>query len=139
MTTSCKDCFYETFNKTEFPCMTCSAFKNYVHKDVYLKVSEQTNERAPEPSHDAVESPQHYMLFPEQDIEVRDVVNKLLERMDATEKYYFDARDFADYAQLMQYLMRFMDKGGLEDLKKGYKYLGWIIENWTEDHESPDA
>ena len=34
----------------------------------------------------------------------------------------------SDYVQMMQYLMRFMDKNGVEDLKKAEFYLKKLIE-----------
>jgi hypothetical protein len=87
--------------------------------------------------YDSVEKPRHYMLFPEHDLEVRDVVNRLLMRMEACEGFDHTPVDYADYAQLMQYLMRWFDKGGLEDLKKARWYLDQLIGNWIED-ETPN-
>jgi hypothetical protein len=34
----------------------------------------------------------------------------------------------ADYVQMLQYVMRFMDKNGVEDLKKARWYLDKMIE-----------
>lgn len=92
-----------------------------------------------------ISKPKHYMLFSpeeieryssaESGIEVRDILEKLVERA----VYSFnhggdiplitDAPLFmADYVQLMQYLMRFMDKNGVEDLEKARWYLDKMIE-----------
>jgi hypothetical protein len=38
----------------------------------------------------------------------------------------------ADYTQMMQYLMRFMDKNGVEDLKKARWYLDKLIDAYDE-------
>jgi hypothetical protein len=77
--------------------------------------------------YDSVSKPKHYMLFEEQGIEVRDVIEKLVEKIqDATPRPY--ALLESDYVQMMQYLMRFMDKNGVEDLKKARWYLDKLIE-----------
>jgi len=62
---------------------------------------------------DAVEKPKHYMLFPEHHIEVRDVIKRLVNKMPRVSPMFA-----ADYVQAMQYGMRFMEKNGVEDLKK---------------------
>jgi hypothetical protein len=69
--------------------------------------------------HDPVNSPSHYMLLP--NVEVIDVVDKLCDRAQATNALV--GSEFSYYAQLMQYLMRFMDKGGVEDIKKAKWYM----------------
>jgi hypothetical protein len=83
--------------------------------------------------YDVVSKPKHYMLFEEEGIEVRHVIAKLVhkisycdfENLPKTQKAtLFDS----DYVQLMQYLMRFMDKNGVEDLKKARWYLDKMIE-----------
>jgi hypothetical protein len=76
-------------------------------------------------AHDPVEKPKHYMLFEEQGIEVRDVLKKLASKLHA-----FGPMFIADYVQMMQYGMRFMDKNGLEDLKKQRWYLDKMIEEY---------
>jgi len=87
-------------------------------------------------AYDIVSKPKHYMLFSpaeikrevfyEEGIEVRDVIEKLVGKLELTSmghSYMFAA----DYVQLMQYLMRFMDKNGVEDLKKARWYLDKMI------------
>jgi hypothetical protein len=82
-------------------------------------------------THDPVEKPKHYMLFEaaelrkEEGIEVRDVLKKLASKLHA-----FGPMFIADYVQMMQYGMRFMDKNGLEDLKKQRWYLDKMIEDY---------
>ena len=76
-------------------------------------------------TYDVVSKPKHYMLFEDQGIEVRDVIKKLVSKLSLDN----DAGMFvSDYVQLMQYLMRFMDKNGVEDLKKARWYLDKMIE-----------
>lgn len=73
--------------------------------------------------YDVVSKPKHYMLFEDQGIEVRDVIAKLVAKFGPQVEGMF----IADYVQLMQYLMRFMDKNGVEDLKKARWYLDKMI------------
>ena len=85
-----------------------------------------------------VSKPKHYMLFDKDavtgyaymngGIEVRDVIEKLVD------KCYSDGLAtqgsslfISDYVQLMQYLMRFMNKNGKEDLEKARWYLDKMI------------
>lgn len=79
-----------------------------------------------------VTKPKHYMLFPEYGIEVRDVIERLVEKI---EKDYSapSGMFYADYVQAMQYIMRFMDKNGLEDLKKHRWYVDKMIEAMEHD------
>lgn len=79
--------------------------------------------------YNVISKPRHYMLFEDQGIEVRDVIEKLVAKFELTSlghSYMFAA----DYVQLMQYLMRFMDKNGKEDLKKARWYLDKMIESY---------
>jgi len=93
--------------------------------------------------YDSVIKPKHYMLFDQGDvtgyayavkgIEVRDVIAKLVQKMqDANLDKSPSPLQFpmfeSDYVQMMQYLMRFMDKNGVEDLKKARWYLDKLIE-----------
>lgn len=94
-------------------------------------------------AYDIVRKPKHYMLFDEleikerafegQGVEVRDVIEKLVlkvqgQSLQTVPHYTKEAALFeSDYVQLMQYLMRFMDKNGVEDLKKASWYLDKMI------------
>jgi hypothetical protein len=160
----CKDCFYALKDSSEFPCVSCSGFSYYLHKDIYkeetnnkawARVVEGLNGTAPgdfkevkgDPhfyagrhqlwpdfqghivgfnDYDTVNKPKHYMLFEEQGIEVRDVIEKLVEKIE--EEKLLSSMFTSDYVQMMQYLMRFMDKNGVEDLKKARWYLDKLIE-----------
>jgi len=80
-------------------------------------------------TYDVISKPKHYMLFEDEGIEVRDVLAKLCEKLQNTLPYPGNSSLFeSDYVQLMQYLMRFMDKNGVEDLKKARWYLDKMIE-----------
>ena len=74
-------------------------------------------------AYDVVSKPKHYMLFEDKGIEVRDVIERLVSKFSSQEAGMF----IADYVQLMQYLMRFMDKNGKEDLEKARWYLDKMI------------
>jgi len=77
--------------------------------------------------YNVISKPKHYMLFEDKNIEVRDVIAKLVSKLRVDK----DSGMFvADYVQLMQYLMRFMDKNGVEDLKKARWYLDKMIESY---------
>ena len=77
-----------------------------------------------------VNKPKHYMLFEEEGIEVRDILEKLVGKI-PLEGPAWGGRSgmfVSDYVQMMQYLMRFMDKNGKEDLEKARWYLDKLIE-----------
>jgi hypothetical protein len=135
----------------EAPCAGCTGYSNYVKGDVYMTKPytakplkeaiddwfSNTNGVETEDfwvsykgiTHDPVEKPKHYMLFEEEGIEVRDVIKKLVTKMEMLSSGMF----IADYVQLMQYLMRFMDKNGVEDLKKARWYLDKLIASYESD------
>ena len=84
--------------------------------------------------YDVISKPKHYMLFEEQGIEVRDVIEKLIEKLVKSPSLVQNVPTAkpaplftSDYVQLMQYLMRFMDKNGKEDLEKARFYLDKMI------------
>lgn len=82
-------------------------------------------------SYDVISKPKHYMLFEDQGIEVRDVIEKLVWKLQKDGSYPPAMILFeSDYVQLMQYLMRFMDKNGVEDLKKARWYLDKMISSY---------
>jgi hypothetical protein len=91
-------------------------------------------------AYDIVNKPKHYMLFDEMEIkergfegkgiEVRDVIEHLVWKFREDQITSFEPLFISDYVQLMQYLMRFMDKNGVEDLKKARWYLDKMIESY---------
>jgi hypothetical protein len=138
--------------------VNCKGYDYYLHKDVYkedtdnkawARVVEGLNglskEDMPvkgdphfwpsfESNYDTVNKPKHYMLFDQGDvtgyayamkgIEVRDVIEKLVDKLPPMQ-----GMTVSDYVQMMQYLMRFMDKNGVEDLEKARWYLDKIIQS----------
>ena len=163
MENKCNTCFYALMDKDlEAPCTLCTGYSNYVKGDVYMSSGDrietkkpytakplkeaiddwfsQTNGVAQEDfwvsykgiTHDPVSKPKHYMLFEDEGIEVRDVIEKLVEKVDEARMPYSPLFS-ADYVQMMQYLMRFMDKNGAEDLKKARWYLDKLIDSYESD------
>jgi len=124
----CNGCFYEAVDPREQPCNSCFATAKYVHRDVFKDVSDSPVFK----QYDTVRKPKHYMLFEKEGIEVRDVIEKLVLKLKQTNNcvplWEEGALFEADYVQMMQYLMRFMEKNGVEDLKKARWYLDKMIE-----------
>ena len=75
--------------------------------------------------YDNVNKPKHYMLFPEHNIEVRDLMKLLAGQLDYEG---YSAMLISDYIQAMQYLLRWHNKNGIEDVRKAKWYLDKIIE-----------
>jgi hypothetical protein len=132
----------------EAPCAGCTGYSNYVSDQLYA--SEHTYKPLKESidewfkrgngvskedfwikaEYDTVSKPKHYMLFEEEGIEVRDVIEKLVKKLD---HHGYSGMFIADYVQMMQYLMRFMEKNGKEDLEKSLWYLPKLIEAYESD------
>ena len=146
----CNTCFYAMMDKDlEAPCTSCSGYSNWVPDNMFVEplakpdfstlsqsinnwfASKDVGYRVVD-GYDIVTKPKHYMLFAAGDlrkaegIEVRDVIEKLVNKIE----YYPEGMFIADYVQLMQYLMRFMDKNGVEDLKKARWYLDKMIDSY---------
>lgn len=141
----CDKCFYALMDKDlEAPCVTCTGYSNFVKGTLYMTapqvkpftikpLKEAIDDwftEGNDEQHDVVSKPKHYMLFPDKGIEVRDVIEQLVKKIE----YYPEGMFIADYVQMMQYLMRFMDKNGVEDLKKARWYLDKMIDAYDEYH-----
>lgn len=138
----CDGCFYKEVDHREYPCNGCFMNSRFVHQDVFKDVDDSPvfkkkpadvlRETFGKQGYDTVNKPKHYMLFEKEGIEVRDVIEKLvlkLKRSDLRDPLWEKGALFeADYVQLMQYVMRFMDKNGVEDLKKARWYLDKMID-----------
>lgn len=143
----CDSCFYAKMDKDlEAPCMTCNNYSNWVSMTMYKKpqhgpatlkeaidewFEEGKDQTQEEFWYDTVHKPKHYMLFEEEGIEVRDVIEKLVNKIPPVSRDY-GGLFTADYVQMMQYLMRFMDKNGVEDLKKARWYLDKLIDSYDK-------
>jgi hypothetical protein len=101
------------------------------YKNVFLEREEDFN---------VISKPKHYMLFDEMEVkeiafegngvEVRDVIEKLSWKLYQSGQCSEVPLFISDYVQLMQYLMRFMDKNGKEDLEKARWYLDKMISSY---------
>ena len=77
---------------------------------------------------DPVHHVKHYQMFPEHEIEVKDVVRT------AIKKNISDPVEAAWYKDVLKYLLRCGEKGQyLQDLKKAKTYLEWMIQE-VEDN-----
>lgn len=154
----CTSCFYVKMDKDlEAPCVTCNGYSNWVPMTMYTRpqhgpatlkeciddwfkgsngVTQEDFWTNSDPKYDVVSKPKHYMLFPDKDIEVRDVLAVLADKIKMSDNrvplWEIAPLFEADYVQLMQYLMRFMDKNGVEDLKKARWYLDKLIQAYDE-------
>lgn len=80
-------------------------------------------EKVSELEQSMVNSPKHYQILP--GIQVRDVANTIADRLG---KAGYTGGFISDYVQMLQYLLRFDQKGSdLQDLEKAKKYLDWLI------------
>lgn len=160
----CNQCFYALMDKDlEAPCITCTGYSNFVKGDLYMtaprdkpytakplkeaidawfieNIGTTSEDFWTGAKYDTVDKPKHYMLFEDEGIEVRDVIEKLVNKIDTATRQddypqgYSTPMFLPDYVQLMQYLMRFMDKNGVEDLKKARWYLDKLIEAYDESN-----
>lgn len=83
--------------------------------------------------YDVVGKPKHYMLFENIGIEVRDVIEKLVAKVDkqmGEGVVPYSPLFSSDYTQMMQYGMRFMEKNGKQDLEKMQWYLSRLIDSY---------
>ena len=87
------------------------------------------NVPADKPSYNPITKPKHYMVL--EGVEVRDICEALVRKLSVSIKTpVADSAPLfeSDYVQMMQYLMRFMDKNGKEDLEKASFYLDKMIK-----------
>lgn len=150
MEQECKDCEHVDNPENVEPCKSCEwnelekTFSNFTpKKDINQLLRERIEASKTEgvgqlygfstyttpPLEDAVKRPSHYMLKP--GLEVRDVLTILVNKIREGSQIPFwkEAPMFeSDYVQAMQYGMRFMDKGGKQDLEKMRWYLDKLIE-----------
>lgn len=123
MINDCKTCFYRDIESKMQPCLECKSptFIHYVPMTSFIDDGEDVD--------DVVNSPDHYQLI--DGMEVRDILEILADKVNQS-NIPTTPLFTADYVQLMQYLMRFMEKNGVEDLKKARYYLNKLIEAYYE-------
>ena len=138
----CNSCFYMQHERDKHPCNVCEGYNKYVNRNIYIQrpdtieIKEWIDEDAFDEwdkeqymkQTDNINSPKHYMLFEDKGIEVRHVIEKLVAKIYAQPKGSPTPLFTSDYAQMMQYFMRFMEKNGKEDLEKGLWFLHRVLE-----------
>ena len=97
----------------------------------YLKslLNKENTEETQKP--DMIVSPKHYQLFPEFNLEIKDINKRILDNM---EESGFDITLYEAgwYQQSMQYFERFYLKNGIEDLKKGIQTMQFVIDSMEQ-------
>lgn len=77
---------------------------------------------------DMVNQPNHYMLFPRQGIEVKDICKAVFDNMDKS-NMSVSSYEAGYIQQAMQYLLRFPGKGQWQDIEKCIKTLQFAIDS----------
>ena len=90
-------------------------------KNRILKIIETESQETVETAEtdDNVKSPKHYMLG-DLEIEVKDVIFEVVKDMKGSEAVCV--------GNILKYVMRARKKNGIEDYKKAYEYLGYLLE-----------
>lgn len=86
--------------------------KNRILKIIESETTETTGT-------DNVKSPKHYMLD-DLGIEVKDVIFEVVKDM--------KGKEAVCVGNILKYVMRARKKNGIEDYKKAYEYLGYLLE-----------
>ena len=97
----------------------------------YLKSLLNKEENKETQKQDMIVSPKHYQLFPEFNLEIKDINKRILDNM---EESGFDITLYEAgwYQQSMQYFERFYLKNGIEDLKKGIQTMQFVIDSMEQ-------
>ena len=87
------------------------------------------NQESEESSEDClVKHPNHYMLFPEYNVEVKHIVKRLLDNIDSSDMQ-ITSNQAGWLQQAVQYLLRCYAKGGIQDIKKAGEALSIMLED----------
>tara|TARA_Y100000310_G_scaffold74348_1_gene70479 strand:+ start:14100 stop:14642 length:543 start_codon:yes stop_codon:yes gene_type:complete len=87
------------------------------------------NQESEESSKDClVKHPNHYMLFPEHNVEVKHIVKRLLDNIDSSDMD-ITSNQAGWLQQAVQYLLRCYAKGGIQDIKKAREALSIMLED----------
>lgn len=98
-----------------------------------IRMQQEQDGVQPANSNSMVEKPKHYLLFPEYDLQVKDISRRLLdniERSDMTMSLY----QAGWLQQALQYLLRAHAKNGIEDYEKCVESLTIMINSMREDN-----
>lgn len=81
--------------------------------------------------YDMVKKPNHYQLFPEYGLEVKDINKRLLDNIEASD-FDITLYEAGWFQQSMQYFLRCYAKNGVEDLEKGVQTMQFVIDSMKE-------
>ena len=136
------------FERNKHPCNVCEGYNKYVNRNIYISKPDTMTIKTWDDEDSFVEwereeymkqtdninSPKHYMLFEDKNIEVRHVIGKLAEKIQNASNIPDSPLFTSDYVQMMQYFMRFMEKNGKEDLEKGQWFLNKVLAAYERYH-----
>ena len=97
----------------------------------YLKSLLNKEENKETQKLDMIVSPKHYQLFPEFNLEIKDINKRILDNMEES-NFDITLYEAGWYQQSMQYFERFYLKNGIEDLKKGIQTMQFIIDSMEQ-------
>lgn len=100
-------------------------------EDVCLFIEDQVwkfGELNSEDSNDVVSKPSHYQLFPEYNIQVKDINRRLLDNIEES-GFSITLDEAGWYQQAMQYFQRFYAKNGVEDIEKGIEAMQIVLNS----------
>lgn len=95
-----------------------------MYKPAPRPLKEVIEEKLTQNAHDAVHNPKHYDLGGVQVIDIRDI---LLDRIQMSGVLNYRQTDC--WSRSWEYMTRFMEKNGVEDLKKAKFYLDRLISD----------
>ena len=90
-----------------------------VQKRIMKILENETQEIVENSEADNVKSPKHYMLG-DLGIEVKDVIFEVTKDM--------KGKEAVCVGNILKYVMRARKKNGIEDYKKAYEYLGYLLK-----------
>ena len=97
----------------------------------YLKSLLNKEENKETQKQDMIVSPKHYQLFPEFNLEIKDINKRILDNMEES-NFDITLYEAGWYQQSMQYFERFYLKNGIEDLKKGIQTMQFVIDSMEQ-------
>ena len=80
---------------------------------------------------DMVNKPKHYQLFPEHNLEIKDINKRILDNMEES-GFNITLYEAGWYQQAMQYFERCYLKNGLEDLEKGIVTMQFVVDSMKD-------
>ena len=97
----------------------------------YLKSLLNKEENKETQKLDMIVSPKHYQLFPEFNLEIKDINKRILDNIEES-NFDITLYEAGWYQQSMQYFERFYLKNGIEDLKKGIQTMQFVIDSMEQ-------